>query len=87
MDTSRSPLILPGDVEYECTLNGTLPPVQEGIQPLYIQRPGSLLLEVATPEEMTEYLLSGEYDERLDEMPDDDDEEWNLEDFLILPAT
>ena len=84
MDTSRSPLILPGDVEFECTLNGTLPPVQDGIQPLYIQRPGSLLLEVATPEEMTEYLLSGEYDERLDEMPDDwDEDEW-IDDSQIL---
>jgi len=78
VDTSRSPLILPGDVEFECTLNGTLPPVQDGIQPLYIQRPGSLLLEVATPEEMTEFLLSGEYDERLIEMDEgEDDFEWS----------
>lgn len=72
-----SPLILPGDLEYELTLNGTLPPVQSGVQPLYVQRPGSLLMEPVTPQEMTEFLLSGEYEERLAEM-DDDDDEWNL---------
>ncbi len=75
-----SPLILPGDVEFDLTLNGTLPPVQDGVQPLYIQRPGSLLMEPATPQEMTEFLLSGEYDERLAEMGDEDaeweDDEW-----------
>lgn len=85
-----SPLILPGDVEFDLTLNGTLPPVQNGVQPLYIQRPGSLLMEPATPAEMTEYLMSGEYAERLAEMGDEDvfdeEEEW-IDDYqtsLIL---
>lgn len=93
MDTSLSPLILPGDLEYELTLNGTLPPVQSGVQPLFIQRPGSPLLEVATPEEVAEYLQSGEYDERLGEIPDEDDDDeddeeaWNPESCLILPIT
>lgn len=75
MANTCSPLILPGDLEFDLTVNGVLPPVQNGVQPLYIQRPGSLLLEAATPAEMTEYLLSGEYDDRLAEMGDDADEE------------
>lgn len=82
----NSPLILPGDVEFDCTLNGLLPPVDQGVQPLYVQRPGSLLLEPATAEEMTEFLLGGEYDDRLDEMEEDEEEEeWNphLEKFLM----
>lgn len=85
LDTSRSPLILPGDLEFDLTLNGVLPPVQDGVQPLYVQRPGSLLVEAATPEEMTEYLLSGEYDERLEEMDDweEEEDEW-IEDSPIL---
>ena len=81
------PLVLPGDPAFEATLSGALPPVNEGMQPLYIQRPGSLLLEPVTPEEMTEFYLSGEYDERLEEMGEydegDDWEEWIMEDFLI----
>jgi hypothetical protein len=87
MNTLTSPLILPGDAEYHLTLNGMLPPVDRDRQPLFIQRPGSCLLEPATPEEMTEYLLSGEYDERLTEIDDDwddwEDEEWNPDFSLI----
>lgn len=84
MDYSRSPLILPGDLEYTLTLNGALPPVQGGVQPLYIQRPGSPLVELATPEQMREYLFSGEYDERLNEMDQDvENDEW-IEDSQIL---
>ncbi len=64
-----SPLILPGDVEFECTVNGLLPPTQRG-DAVFIQRPGSLLLEAVSPEEAQEYLCSGEYDERLLEMDD-----------------
>lgn len=78
-----SPLILPGDIEFNWTLNGYLPPVQNGVQPLYVQRPGSLIMEPATPEEMTEYLLSGEYDERLAEMGDEDEDYWEDEDEWI----
>lgn len=86
MSTPLSPLILPGDVEFELTLNGTLPPVQNGVQPLYIQRPGSLLMEPATPAEMTEYLCSGEYDERLAEMGGEDDE-WEEEEWIADSQT
>lgn len=71
-----SPLILPGDLEFDLTLNGTLPPTQRQ-DAVFIQRPGSLLLEPVSQDEAHEYLYSGEYDERLLEMddclPDDDD--------------
>jgi hypothetical protein len=64
-----SPLILPGDVEFECIINDILPPTQRGDE-VFIQRPGSLLLEAVSPEDAHEYLCSGEYDERLLEMDD-----------------
>jgi hypothetical protein len=72
--TGGSPLILPGDIEFECTVNSILPPTQQG-DAVFIQRPGSLLLEAVSPEEAHEYLGSGEYDERLLEMGDDFDPE------------
>lgn len=74
--TGGSPLILPGDVEFDCTLNQIRPPTQRG-DAVFIQRPGSLLLEAVSPEEAQEYLCSGEYDDRLLEMDDtwlDEDE-------------
>ncbi len=69
-----SPLILPGDADWEWSLNSLRPPTQRG-DAVFIQRPGSLLLEAVSPEEAQEYLCSGEYDERLTEMDD-----WPLED-------
>jgi hypothetical protein len=41
---------------------------------VFIVRAGSLILEPATPEEVDEYLLGGEYDQRLDEMDTDEQE-------------
>lgn len=65
-----SKLILPGTQEFEDFLSGeVLPPTQRG-DSVFIQRPGSLLLEAVSPEEAQEYLCSGEYDERLAEMDD-----------------
>lgn len=69
MTNGGSPLILPGDIEFECTVNSILPP-SERKDVVYIQRPGSLLLEAVPPEEVYEYLGSGEYDERIAEMDD-----------------
>lgn len=66
-------LILPGDPEFYATLGTTLPPSPPGSA--YIVRAGSLLLEPATQEEIDEYLLGGEYDERLSEMEPEEDEE------------
>ncbi len=39
----------------------------------YVVRPGgSPLMESVTPDELEEYLLSGEYDERLEEIEEED---------------
>jgi hypothetical protein len=79
-----SPLVLPGDPEFEWTLNTVLPATPPGVEVVYIQRPGSLVLEAVPPSEAYEYCMSGEYDERMAEIPDDEEEEeWSLEDFLI----
>lgn len=82
--TSLSPLILPGDPEFEWTLGTYLPATTAGQEVAYIQRPGSSILEPVSPAEAYEYCMSGEYDDRMAEIPEDeDDEEWSLEDFLI----
>ncbi|MBF2025613.1 MAG: hypothetical protein IGS48_02440 [Oscillatoriales cyanobacterium C42_A2020_001] len=84
LSNSLSPLILPGDPEFAWTLGNYLPPTPQRTEVVYIQRPGSSILEPATPEEAYEYCHSGEYDERLAEIPDNDDDEWTLEDYLTL---
>lgn len=62
-------LLLPGDPEFERTLGTVLPPAAPG--QVFIVRAGSSILEPATPDEVDEYLLGGEYDERLEELGDD----------------
>ncbi|MBL1179448.1 hypothetical protein [Pantanalinema sp. GBBB05] len=67
-------LILPGDPEFYQTLGTTLPPAAP--DQVFIVRAGSLILEPASPDEVDDYLQSGEYDQRLAEMGDDDSEAW-----------
>ena len=62
-------ILLPGDPEYELTLGTVLPPAAPG--QVFIVRAGSLILEPATPDEVDEYLMGGEYDERMGELGDD----------------
>jgi hypothetical protein len=64
-----SPLILPGDPEFAITLGTALPPATPDA--VFIVRPGSLLMEPVSADEATEYLNSGEYDDRLLELDDD----------------
>lgn len=86
-----SKLILPGDSEFDFTLGTVPPPAPPGA--VFIARAGSGILEPASPEEIREYLNGGEYDERMEEI--DEDEEWEagnesllskpFESGLILP--
>lgn len=68
-------LYLPGDAEYEWTLGNRLPPCPLTDNQVFIARAGSGLLEPANPEQMQEYLMGGEYDDRLAEIPIDEEEE------------
>ena len=67
-----SPLILPGDPEFDFALGSTPPPAQQG--QAFVVRPGSLIMEPVTDQEFDEYVQSGEYDDRLAEIEDDDDD-------------
>lgn len=67
-------LILPGNPEFDLTLGMALPPSPISEEVVFIARFGSGILEPATPEQAREYLMGGEYDERMNEI--DDGEEW-----------
>lgn len=67
-------LILPGDPEFYTTLGTVTPPAAP--DQVFIVRAGSLILEPASPDEVDEYLNGGEYDERLQEMGDCEEEDW-----------
>lgn len=75
-------LILPGDPEFNFTLATSPPPnwrqaaAKGGGFVNFVIEPNSGLMRPVTPEELTEYLEGGEYDERLDEIEDDWDD-WN----------
>lgn len=72
-------LILPGDPLFDITL-ATPPPAWKVQQQLtsdplnFVVDAESGLLRVATPEELTEYLYGGEYDEVMGE--EDEEEYW-----------
>lgn len=68
-------LILPGDPEFYMTLGTVTPPAP--VDSVFIVRSGSLILEPATPEEVDEYLAGGEYEQRMEEM--DDEDSWDVE--------
>lgn len=78
-----SPLILPGDPAFSFTLATARRPdwrQREQVmgEPMsFVVEPGSGLARPVSQAELEEYLEGGEYDERLDEIGEmDDDEGW-----------
>lgn len=59
-------IMLPTDPEFNRIL--ATPPPDPGQEYSYIVRPGAAIQERVTIEQLDEYLLSGEYDERLQEI-------------------
>lgn len=78
-----SPLILPGDPEFEATLGTHLPP---GWQVVADQLSGEFafvadaetgILRPCSPQELEEYMHGGEYEARLEAMGDEEQlQEW-----------
>lgn len=74
-------LILPGDPLFDQTLGLNLPPnwgqvaAQNSGGCNFVARLGSGILEPVTAAEFAEYYEGGEYDARLEEIGDDDDDE------------
>lgn len=74
-------LILPGDPEFSETL-ATPPPNWREIAArlsgefAFVARSQSGILEPVSLSELDEYIEGGEYDERLEELGEDDLEEW-----------
>ncbi|MDG2614707.1 hypothetical protein P7L53_00480 [Thermoleptolyngbya sichuanensis XZ-Cy5] len=79
MPDTSSPIILPGDPEFDWTLATAFPPDWRAVADrigdycTFVASPGSGLLRPATPGELEDYLWGGEYDERMMEL---DDEDW-----------
>lgn len=80
MPDTSSPLILPGDPEFDWTLATSLPPDWRAVADrigeycTFVASVGSGgVLRPATPQELDEYLWGGEYDERLLEIDEEDD--------------
>ncbi|QMS87307.1 hypothetical protein HUN01_06810 [Nostoc edaphicum CCNP1411] len=76
---TESGLILPGHPFFDDYLYCTLPPAWRNFayhNPdfAFVARSGSGILEVVTQEEMEEYIEGGEYDQRLEECGDDDED-------------
>lgn len=71
-------LILPGDPEFDFTLATAIPPnwlqVAEAIgqQVALVAEVGSGLLRPASADELDDYLMGGEYDERMEALEDAD---------------
>lgn len=59
-------IMLPADPGFNQIL--ATPPPDPGREYAYVVRPGAAIMERATLEQLDEYLLSGEYDERLEEI-------------------
>jgi hypothetical protein len=70
-----SSLILPGNPLFDMTLGMALPPSPLSTEVCFVARAGSGILEPASPDQVREYLMGGEYDERLSEI-DDSEESW-----------
>lgn len=71
-------LILPGDPEFDFCLGAILPPnwkqaptVESGGH-AFVARAGSGILQPVTEQELDDYLYGGEYEERLQELGDDE---------------
>lgn len=76
-------LILPGDPLFDFTLSTAKRPdwgqaaAADGDSYAFIAEPGSGLMRPATMGELREYLEGGEYDERLEELgEEEEDEDW-----------
>jgi hypothetical protein len=67
------PLILPGDPLFDATLGMVLPPSPLSTEVCFVARVGSGILEPVTAAQAREYLLGGEYDERLSQLDDRDE--------------
>ncbi len=71
-------LILPGDPEWTLTLGGSLPPgwqdtaANTGGDFAFVARSGSGLLEAVPWHEAVEYMEGGEWDERMEEIGEDE---------------
>ncbi len=75
-------IILPGDPAFDWTL-ATPPPnwqKEAAKDPdgfAFVVEPCSGLVRVATADDLEDYLYGGEYDDRLDEIGEGDDDEWD----------
>lgn len=71
-------LLLPGDPEFDATLGLNLPPNWRQFAQSnhgdfgFVARAGSGILEPVTFDGLIDYVEGGEYDERLDELDDDE---------------
>lgn len=83
-----SVLLLPGDPEFDWILSTSKPPgwrqvaEKAGDGCVYLAEVGSGILRAAGQEDLTEYLFGGEYDDRmaeLDELEDEEFEGYDLE--------
>ncbi|WP_196517084.1 hypothetical protein [Nostoc sp. WHI] len=77
---TESGLILPGHPFFDDWLYCTLPPTWRNFayhNPnfAFVARSGSGLLEAVTEDEMEDYIEGGEYDQRLEECGDYDDDD------------
>jgi hypothetical protein len=81
-DTGRR-IILPGDPGFDWTLMTPPPDWRQAAAKdpdgfAFVVEPGSGMVRLATADDLEEYLLGGEYDERLDEIGDNDEVyEWD----------
>jgi hypothetical protein len=86
-------LIYPGHPDFQAWL--ALPPPAPRKNVCYIHRPGAAVAEAIDVEVLDDYLLSGEYDERLDEIEGNQSVSPNAEphneefssDVLYLPVS
>ncbi|MGG6293797.1 hypothetical protein ACQ4M4_05175 [Leptolyngbya sp. AN02str] len=73
-------LILPGHPLFDETLATALPPDWQAVAsrinqaPIFVASATDGILRPATPDELTEYLYGGEYDERLDALEPEENE-------------
>jgi hypothetical protein len=77
---SDSLIIYPGDPEFDMWMYSALPPDWKAYadtinqQCFFVAASDSGLLRPASRQELDEYLYGGEYDDRLEEIGDDDEE-------------